>query len=267
MEQMSYGRVYIILFQVLFFCVFIIHCLLFGCGHSSAEPGALNKIATGNDWKPVPRGHMQLPANTTLKRDPENGTVAFLQGNNLSEIAEQNSELRELEAMEKHAETAVSFIDCYKSLFLLQEPFAELTVETINKENDFKHIRLQQVYRGLKVLRSEIIVHLNRENHVYLMQGRYNPTPRNLNLTPALNRAEAYTGVASALNRSDSKFEDCTAELAVFISATHTPHLVYRILIQASVMNGWEFIIDAHTGKILEKISTTNTQKIGGRIE
>ena len=42
----------------------------------------------------------------------------------------------------------------------------------------------------------------------------------------------------------------------IFSAAGKAPHLAYRVLASLSVAEGWEVMVDAQTGEVLQKLST-----------
>jgi Zn-dependent metalloprotease len=201
--------------------------------------------------------NMPLPSDAVLRCDSSNGTVIYLRSENLSEDLEKEKHFRLLQSQNLFAEITYAFLIAHRTAFKLTAPLEELAVTSIySDELDFKHIRFQQVFQGISVWASEIIVHLNQANQVYLMQGRYIPTPKNLDIRPVLNEAKAFRIVAKDLRNIESECRNCRSELIVFSQNEKIPCLAYRVLAYTSVIEGWEYFVDAETGEILEKLTT-----------
>jgi hypothetical protein len=204
--------------------------------------------------------HMQeiaLPADTTLRRDADNGTVVFLRARNLSEGIEREEAFRALQATRRFSDVALAFLMVYRQTFHLQHPASELRVTSVTSDSlGLTHVRFQQVFASIPVRDAELLVHLDQAAHVTLMQGRYIPTPTHLDTHPTLRQEDALQRVATDLARPTSACPQCQVELVIFPSATDSPRLAYRVVTTVSLAEGWAFMIDAHTGQILEKKST-----------
>jgi Zn-dependent metalloprotease len=200
---------------------------------------------------------MSLPSDAVIKRDVKNETVIFLRGENLSQELEKEEHFRLLQSQNLFGEIVLAFLTAHRSVFRLVRPTEEFTVTSINTDDlGLKHVRFQQVFQGISVWASEIIVHLNQANQVYLMQGRYVPTPKDLNIHPALNETEAFRIVAEDLKNIGPDCRNCRSELTLFPVTEGIPRLAYRVLATPSLIEGWEYFIDAETGDILEKLTT-----------
>jgi hypothetical protein len=195
-----------------------------------------------------------LPSDAVIRRDPTEGTVIFLRGKNLSEGLEKIVGFRELQSADRFGEIALAFVSAHPALFKLEQPEKELGLKSATRDKmGFKHVRLQQVFEGLPVWGAEMIVHLDKSNHVYLVQGRYIPTPERLSTSPRLTPAAALHVAAKHVGLG-TECKGCRSELVVF--AKGTPRLAYRVLVTLSLVKGWALMVDAETGAVLEKIPT-----------
>ena len=200
---------------------------------------------------------LKLPSDVVIRRNVKNETIIFLRGRNLSESLEGDKNFRKLQSKNLLSEIALAFLSAHRLLFKVIQPPDELTVESITTDElGLKHVRFQQMFKGIPVWASEIIVHLDRSNHVYLAQGRYIPTPVTVNICPVLSQEEALRIVAENLEETGSECPRCRSELIIFAALDDGPRLAYRVLATPSVIEGWAFVIDAETGAILEKLPT-----------
>jgi Zn-dependent metalloprotease len=203
------------------------------------------------------RINLDLPAGATIRLEKRNGTVIFLKGDNLSVNLEKHEDFLQLQADKQYDVVVLAFLNAHRSLFRLDSPSREFIVKSVITDDlGFRHIKLQQVYRGIPVWASEINVHLDQTNHVYLVQGRYIPTPGELSTQPALTQERALQLVAKDLDRSESDCPGCRVALIIFARFDSPPRLAYRVLTPPGLMEGWAYVIDAETGGILDKIST-----------
>jgi len=201
----------------------------------------------------------RLPPDVEMRRHPENGTILLLQARNLSKSLEGDDLFRELQSKDLFAEIALAFLSGHHLLFKMIHPLDELEVQSVAADDlCLKHVRFQQVFREVPVWASEIVVHLDRSNHVYLVQGKYVPTPKDVNPLPVLNQEEACGIVARELESTGSECRSCRPELVIFAPPTRRARLAYRVLTTSSLMEGWAFTVDAQTGALLEKLPTAH---------
>lgn len=212
-------------------------------------------VMNQNDTTPL------LPPDTELIRDSSNGTIRVLKGVGLSKPLMEDEDYRNAISNRLPGETAITFIDAYRSVFKLQNPRSELTVSTVDTDTlKMTHIRLKQQYNGVEVWPADINVHLNESGHVYLVQGRYTPTPSNLKEDPHLNESDALMMVANDAGIEMDQLNKYRTKLIVYCGLTETPVLAYRVYAEVSISRAWIYVVDSQTGMILDKISAVQSQ-------
>lgn len=162
-----------------------------------------------------------------------------------------------------------SFLDPFKGMMKIREVSREFRFQS--RETDelgMQHIRVQQVFHDLPVYGGELIIHGKGED-MTLVNGKVYPTPSDLNTLPSLSEASAVSkvkedltamkqyrsvsdGLLKILNRPVSK-----SELIVFYDEENQSHLAYSISYIANGIEIWNYIIEAHTGQILNKYKNT----------
>jgi len=193
-----------------------------------------------------------FPPDAAMRYDERSGCIFRLEGKNLSENLENDKSFQGLQSENRFADIAIAFIAAHHSAFRLLRPSEELKVSSFNVEGSGqKHIRLSQLFEGIPVRAAEIIVHLNRSNQVYLVEGRYIPTPSGLSIRPLITDKEALRKTADDLKQADCP--GCRHELVIFSDTSAKPYLAYRVIVKPA--QGWEYFIDAQTGNILAKLS------------
>ena len=197
-----------------------------------------------------------FPAQTEIRRDPRLGTITFLKAPNLSERLEHNTNFAQLQASNQFGDIARAFIEAYRAEFRLTHPANELQVKSVKTDDlGLTHVRLQQTFHDVPVWAAELRVHLNADTQVYLVQGRYIPTPHNLSTEPSLTDQAALQRTTNHLGKPLAGCLRCQATLVIFASEDTTPRLAYRVLALLSLVEGWEVMIDAQTGEVLQKLS------------
>jgi hypothetical protein len=200
---------------------------------------------------------LSLPADTIVRTNPRDQGILSLQAEDLAAALVGNREYTKSLAGGQFGEAAIAFITAYRLVFKLIDPSHELSIKIVDKDDiGYKHIRLEQVFSGLPVLGGELIVHFDKGNHLYLVNGRYVPTPAGMNVQPTINSKDAQAVIAKALPNLEANRDGCKTRLVIFDDPANKPHLAYQIIVSPSVAEGWEFIVDAETGAILRQLST-----------
>lgn len=130
-------------------------------------------------------------------------------------------------------------------------------------------VRMQQLYRGVKVFGGEAIVHLSGGTARTITDGLQRGLK--LNTTPVLTHGEALGLAHQALNPMGPYAHPPTAELVVATVETGgKPVHVLAWHVHTELENGaaetahTDFFVSAHTGSILERWSTLQTSGVVG---
>ncbi|WP_243287435.1 M4 family metallopeptidase [Geothrix terrae] len=126
------------------------------------------------------------------------------------------------------------------------------------------HVRMNQFYKGVRVFEGETIVHMRGG----VVTGRTDALVRglNLNVTPTLGASEALAVAHQSLAPKGAYAHTPTSELVVV--TVGQPTLAYHV--HTELENGAEetrhtdFLVDAHSGAILEQWSTLHTTAANG---
>ncbi len=92
------------------------------------------------------------------------------------------------------------------------------------------------------------------------MQGRYIPTPENMDIRPVIEQEQALENAALAM-KSNTGCLKCRLELVIFAPPAGDPRLAYEIHAVKGLTNRWVFVVDAADGKILQKRSLVKTHR------
>ncbi len=110
-----------------------------------------------------------------------------------------------------------------------------------------KHIRTFQKYLGLTVVGAEIIVHIDKQNRIFQINGKYLPAP-SISVRPSI---EAETALQIGLDEQQGKPElrvSSDPELVIYGG-----RLAYFYVIEhkGPDVGQWLYYVDAQTGKLL----------------
>jgi Zn-dependent metalloprotease len=205
-------------------------------------------------------GGFALPSDAAAVRNPADGTLIQLKGANLSQPLERDPQFLRLLAERKMAEASSLFLQTFRGEFRLKDPAAELKANPAESDDlGYTHVRFRQFYAGMPVKGGELIVHWNRNHQIYLVNGRYAPTPENVAAAPAIDRARAVAIALAAAVPNASECPDCTAELAVYTAETQPPRLAYRVHVSGFIRRTQDVWVDANDGRILQQLQLDKT--------
>jgi Zn-dependent metalloprotease len=186
-----------------------------------------------------------------IHHDPYNGTVTLMKGSLYAYSKAIPVNLRHRDKT-LYKTIALDFVNHYRRLFKLKNPYAELVVANIQMDKlDYKHIRLKQVYKGIPVWGSELIVHINTDEIIYLAGGHYIPSPDQISLNPMFSEAKAIEYASKQSSQIKPDCVGCKAQLFIYFDAVISPRLAYFVEKNVRFSSAAQLMIDAHTGKLL----------------
>ena len=146
------------------------------------------------------------------------------------------------------------------------QEFKSYNVQT--DELGVTHIRMQQMYEGVKVWGGQVVLHQQNEQ-INLFNGRYYPTPTLKTLAPSVQALGAIQSVQNDLSAKyklqifDEKGkkliggEPYTSELILYPDAQKHLELAWHISAHPNVMTRWEYFVNAQTGETLNKYQSS----------
>lgn len=192
----------------------------------------------------------ELP-RTGLRSDPRLGTLVSLRGGDLASDMADAAGYADAVAAGRYDEAARLWLEAHRAALRLESPAEELRPEATEPDPlGFTHLKYRQVYRGLPVWGSELMLHWNRERRLYLVNGRYLPTPAGLETEAALSPEQV---VARSGAAPPADCADCTARLGIY-GGKAGPSLAYRWWSPQGVAQRRQWTVDAHSGEVLEDI-------------
>jgi hypothetical protein len=194
-----------------------------------------------------------LPAGAELTRDPSNGTVRFLKGQNLSRELDVEPMFTATRNAGDAEGVARAFLTAYEPLFRLDQLDQELVLRRVDVDkNGSSHVRFDQVYRGIPILDAQLIVHLDRNRRVVLVSGKYITTPNGLaDDKPKLTADEARTIAEREGALAAGSCAACDTDLVVFLEKYKAPRLAWRVGVPLDSVGALERTIDAGDGALL----------------
>jgi Zn-dependent metalloprotease len=159
--------------------------------------------------------------------------------------------------LEKKA-AVLAYLNEKKSLFQIKTD-VKPQVKIVKQQTDSlgqTHFHLQQVYHGLDVYGADFTIHLNKQNDITTYLGRWIPglETRKIPTQPRLSRSAVLEKVKKELHvnqlpNPESKLVIYPQEKQALLT------YVVKVSLLEPQPSYWHFIIDANSGKIIQKIN------------
>jgi len=167
-----------------------------------------------------------------------------------------------------------AFLKAHKDLFGIANVQRGLEVARTNRSGDGSNrVQYRQMHRGIPVLNSGYLVALNQEGAVHYVSGDYYPNLR-VDTSPKLQASDVVETMRSDLGDASSFavrqepalsvfVDDSGEEQTVFVDDSgeeQTAHLAYEGRAERrDPLKAYKYVVDAHSGEILQKISLIET--------
>ena len=142
-----------------------------------------------------------------------------------------------------------------RGMLRIGDPSSEF--QNISKKVDAlgqTHLKMQQVYKGIKVYGSEVVVHLDKSKQVHAFNGRSTPTPQLKSISPKISVQQAISSIENDLGKALSKSNTAKEigfnsllspyepeEELVIYTMDGTALLTRHITVFPSVIDRWEY--------------------------
>lgn len=196
----------------------------------------------------------------------ENGTPSYIKGSNLSSNLESDPEYVALKRDNAYEEMVFRYLEKNKEKFKINSPRSEFTLDKIDIDDlRSKHIKLHQIVDSIPVWGCEISIHLDNGNNVYLVQGNYEPTLKNVTITSSLSEKDASElAIGAVSNQQSERWKTSNILKYIFMVDSKYPRLAYLITLNREIIEKVFVFVDANNGKILHKLSGNYNNINGG---
>ena len=167
---------------------------------------------------------------------------------------------------------ARAVLDNLSALYAVREAHKEFVMRRLQQDRlGHHHVRLNQMYRGLRVVGADMVVHFDASGRSYQVNGRYMPE-LSVKTGPKLSRGGALFHAQTDLARRGYPKGAAVAgpELVVF-ALVGRPVLAYELVLVFTDVLGrpgrWRYWIDAVDGQVLNAYSDLrriNPPSVGG---
>jgi len=160
-------------------------------------------------------------------------------------------------------QAAQAFLQAHKTLFGIENARQELEVDRTNQSDDgSSRVQYRQMYRGLPVLNSGYLVAFDDEGAIHYVSGDFYPDLQ-VDPSPRLQAGDVVEAMRSDLGGASSFSVRQEPVLSVFVDNSGeelTAHLAYEARAERrDPLKAYKYVVDAHSGEILQKISLIET--------
>jgi len=164
-------------------------------------------------------------------------------------------------------DAARAFLRENHRLLKIDDPDREL-VPTSRAFDDLGglQLRFDQVWQGITVWPSEVIVHLDAAGNVELVDGALVPTPRRLPRVPTIG-PDAAIAAARGTCATDSIAEGTSVsvpELIIHTRGGRRVRLAWKTSVSLSLTEQWTVITDAMNGAVLQRFNNVPSSDVAG---
>ena len=175
--------------------------------------------------------------------------------------------------------SAIEFFEEYKELFKISKASEELSLKNIHVDNlGMTHVKMRQMVQGIPVFGSEMIVHINKNNEIYAVNGEFMPQLEIADVTarlaPGTAIETAKSNIGDAVYRWETDYEKALpegmswrpeAELTI-VQHEKAYRVAYKTMIatEEPITANWIYFVDAKTGEILNKYNDIKTSDAVG---
>ncbi|MFQ6102267.1 MAG: M4 family metallopeptidase [Anaerolineae bacterium] len=160
---------------------------------------------------------------------------------------------------------ARQFLAAYKSMFAMKAPEEELQLKDVGTDmRGNRHVRFQQMYKGLPVFGGELVVHMDGENAIRGVNGKF--TPRiDIPDKPTVPAEDARKTVLE--HAPDNKERVGEEPLLLVLIHEGKPYLAWHMTVDGSdkALDGsempakWEYFVDGLTGEVIWRYNNLQT--------
>lgn len=223
-------------------------------------------LVTGNKNFQMPSIFNRIQADAKFKHTSirrQNASSSIFIKSTFTDVAKQSMSRTNDET------TARTYLSEIGPLLNIKDPANQfkLTTETTDAYGQ-SHLRMQQIYKGVKVYGAEVIVHLNSNKNDIAVNGIALASPTTTDVAPKVSFVNAITRIESDLN---TKLNRSTISNNGFITIPQPEGevifyplgeelvLAHHITVHSNIKDRWEYFLDANTGEILHKYYHTCT--------
>ncbi|MGK0317494.1 MAG: Zn-dependent metalloprotease, partial [Saprospiraceae bacterium] len=206
-----------------------------------------NKTITNRNFSPKTLTYLPIEQNgLRVKNRAKNNLPILISGE--PELALRSTDTKEGKAL--------NFLENAKGLMSIENPSEEfIIIKSDIDDLGMTHMKYQQLYMGVPIYGAEVIYHFNNKSQ--WLNGRYVKTPNIKSVTPSLDlptvKQLTLTSIGGIKEVSNDKFNLFDFEKIKGDLIIYDDKLCYEMTVYKSIIDRWEYIMDAHTGEVVSK--------------
>jgi len=180
-----------------------------------------------------------------------NGTPAFVKLKSF-----ERGSRRSARALQSGENPAAAFIRANRKLLKLNNPAQELKLaRSWGDDLGAVHFKYQQMAAGLPVFGKQLLVHVDGSDAVYLVNGRYEPSPEDFEAVFDITAAQAVSAALAHLGLQGRDTAADGVEPVVFTMPSGEMVLTYKVRLSLSLSECWIYFIDARSGAVVHRMT------------
>ncbi|MGK9370143.1 M36 family metallopeptidase [Melioribacter sp. Ez-97] len=201
--------------------------------HSQVLPTEEQK----NEWKKFKKQDL---AEWSISWDNRTGTPSFLYGPGISKYKGDAKTI------------AKNFIEEIIGLFLKTETASNFEISKTKTVNGISHVRFQQNYKGITVYGAQYIVHINKDNEVYLANGKFF-RDISINTNAKVKTDDVIKILEKEIKGSIKDLETRTREIVY--PKEYQFILAYEVTLRSNRFFNRTYFIDANDGTVIDSVN------------
>lgn len=202
----------------------------------------------------VEAAQLAEPVGVTVEWDPQLGTPQSVRGRDLGQ-RQSFSGGKGLAAGGSYEQNAVAVMDNLARFYRVQDAAQEFTAKPAEGDKlGFHHVRLAQVFQGLRVVGGDLVVHFDKNGQAYQVNGSYVPDVQ-LDVVPQIETSQAERTAQADLASIGKPGGSLQTNALVVYARSVAPQLAYELtLTYKDPKTGpacWRYWIDARQGRVL----------------
>ncbi len=184
--------------------------------------------------------------------DPKSGTPSFIR----MRIDPAGGRRPAARGVDDRLSRARDFLRNRRDLLKLEDPDTELAL--VRQRPDAQgnlHLRYRQMTGGLPVWGRELLLHLDRDSRVYLLSGRYLPSPKQALAARTVTVDEAFSSALADLGWAWA--ERLSAEEVAYPLDGGGLRPAWKLRLRSGLDRNWLYFVDAADGRVLHRIAMT----------
>lgn len=233
----------------------------------------LNKIKTGAPFNLFSRNLLQDSSIKIVRSSDTRLPIFITTPANALLPANTNAKFKNTIVSETVKDLSFSYLKEISPITKMFDPINQFSISSIETDElGYSHIRMQEVFKGVKVYGGEVVIHLSKNGKGIGFNGSYDIIPANLNLIPKISVSNAIQNAIIDLSgktpiqkfsAKQSKQLDYNSPIIDTViykkSLVDNYALTYHITIHPNILQRFEYFVDAQTGIILSSFESSCT--------